>query len=223
MKTLAITILISENYKEILMSELVDLGFHGFEELESKVVSYIASHELKPFKIELIKSLLKKYPGNNCIISEQEIDDKNWNESWEATIKPQVIGKFVVIPTWSGEPVPDDKIPLFIDPKMSFGTGYHATTRLMLKALPEIINRNDSVLDVGTGTGILCITAIKLGAGDATGLDIDEWSYKNALENVDLNDVTDSITIKHGSVGGRYSKAPVAKWEAIAFRTIAKG
>lgn len=200
MKTLSITIQIDKKFSEILVSELGEMGFHGFEEKNGILVSYIGAHKFKPFHREKIETLLKKYPGDNYIISEKKITAKNWNKSWEAGIGPLEIGDFVVTPTWSQETVSEHKIHLLIDPKMSFGTGYHATTRLMLKALPVVISYGDRVLDVGTGTGILSIASVKLGAKEATGIDIDEWSYQNALENIELNKVSRQVSIKHGSI-----------------------
>jgi len=200
MRILSITIHVTENYKEILISELADIGFHGFEEISENLVAYIGLQKFKPEIQQEIENLLKKYPGENYIFSKKEITGENWNKAWETCIQPQVIGDFIITPTWEEEPAEEDKITILIDPKMSFGTGYHATTRLMLKALSGIVTQGDKVLDVGTGTGILCIAAIKLGADTATGVDIDEWSYQNALENIGLNGVADQITIKHGSI-----------------------
>jgi ribosomal protein L11 methyltransferase len=93
----------------------------------------------------------------------------------------------------------DDHIELIIDPKMAFGTGYHATTRLLLEWLPEVISLNDTVLDAGTGTGILALGALKLGAASAFGFDIDEWSEDNARENMILNQI-ENLEVKLGSV-----------------------
>jgi ribosomal protein L11 methyltransferase len=82
---------------------------------------------------------------------------------------------------------------------MSFGTGYHETTRLMLLALPDIIQKDDRIIDAGTGTGILSIAGIKLGAREALAFDIDEWSITNAKENILLNGVADAVMVKKGS------------------------
>ncbi|HBQ58115.1 MAG TPA: 50S ribosomal protein L11 methyltransferase, partial [Balneolaceae bacterium] len=104
-----------------------------------------------------------------------------------------------VHPTWSASPDDiGDKIELMIDPKMAFGTGYHATTRVMLEWLPEVISENEEVLDAGTGTGILAIAALKSGARSAFGFDVDEWSETNAYENILLNQV-ENFEVKLGS------------------------
>jgi ribosomal protein L11 methyltransferase len=106
----------------------------------------------------------------------------------------------VITPSWHPyEAAPGEQV-LTIDPKMSFGTGYHESTRLILRLLEQNIRRGDSVLDMGTGTGVLAIAAVKLGAAQATGVDVDEWSYDNACENARLNHVEDRITILHGDI-----------------------
>ena len=83
---------------------------------------------------------------------------------------------------------------------MSFGTGYHETTRLALKLLEKYVRKGMRVLDVGTGTGILAIASVKLGAGSAVGLDVDDWAYHNALENVMRNNVADTVRVVHGEL-----------------------
>ncbi len=143
--------------------------------------------------------LLAGFPGNCFIESEEIVADQNWNEQWEETISAQTIGRFYVKPTWDNSTVPPDKILLEIDPKMSFGTGYHETTRLMLRFLPDVLEEGDHVIDAGTGTGILSIAAIKLGAKSAFAFDIDEWSINNTLENIILNGVSKKITVREGS------------------------
>jgi ribosomal protein L11 methyltransferase len=129
------------------------------------------------------------------------IEDQNWNEAWEATIRPiRVTDRIVIAPTWHPhDPRPGD-IVLTIDPKMSFGTGYHETTRLMLRLLERHVRPGDSVLDVGTGTGVLAIAALKLGAASAIGVDNDEWSFENARENGALNGVASRFTARLGEL-----------------------
>lgn len=181
------------------MAELFDMGFNGFEQETGQIVAYIAKEKMGVGDREHIEQLLAGFPGNGFIASEEIVKDQNWNQQWEATIQGQEIGRFFVKPTWDTSATPDDKILLEIDPKMSFGTGYHETTRLILQLLPEIIQPGDTLVDAGTGTGILSIAAIKLGAGHALAFDIDEWSVKNTAENILLNEVSEAITIRQGS------------------------
>lgn len=199
MKYIKLVIEVSDEYQESLIAELFDMGFDSFEQREDQIITYITKENFGITDRERIDTLLAAYPGDGFISSEEVVADQNWNEQWEETIQPQTVGQFFIKPTWSDEPIPDDKILLEIDPKMSFGTGYHETTRLMLKILNDVINKGDKVVDAGTGTGILSIAAIKLGAKYVLAFDIDEWSISNTEENILLNEVSDFITVKQGS------------------------
>ncbi len=199
MKYIKLVIGVADEYQETLIAELFDMDFDGFEQQEERIITYIKKENFGISDRERIDQLLAAYPGDGFIESEEVVADQNWNEQWEQTIQPQTIDRFFVKPTWSKESVPEDKILLEIDPKMSFGTGYHETTRLMLQLLPRVLQKDDIVVDAGTGTGILAIAAIKLGAKQVHAFDIDEWSYRNTQENILLNDVADVITVKQGS------------------------
>jgi ribosomal protein L11 methyltransferase len=129
------------------------------------------------------------------------VEEKNWNEAWEATIRPiQVTERIVIAPTWHPHTARPGEIVLTIDPKMSFGTGYHETTRLMLRLMEKHLSPGDTVLDVGTGTGVLAIAALKLGAARAIGVDNDEWSFSNARENSSLNGVDHLFSARLGEL-----------------------
>ncbi|MDZ7660165.1 50S ribosomal protein L11 methyltransferase [Fodinibius sp.] len=199
MKYLKLIIQIADKYQEPLIAELFDMGFDGFEQRDNQVITYIQKELFGISDRERIDTLLAAYPGDGFIETEEVVADQNWNQQWEETIRAQTVGDFFIKPTWSQEAVPQDKILLEIDPKMSFGTGYHETTRLMLKLLPDVITKNDFVIDAGTGTGILSIAAIKLGARHVFAFDIDEWSISNTKENILLNDVEKNIDIEKGS------------------------
>ncbi|MDR9416339.1 MAG: 50S ribosomal protein L11 methyltransferase [Gracilimonas sp.] len=188
-----------DDFHELLIAELVDLDFEGFEQLDDLLIATIPTNRFDDTKREEIEQKLMAFGGKSSILSEKVITPKNWNQEWERTIQPQTIGKFYVHPTWSASPDDtQDKIELMIDPKMAFGTGYHATTRVMLEWLPEVISEGDDILDAGTGTGILAIAALKLGAKSAFGFDVDEWSETNAKENILLNQV-ENFEVKLGS------------------------
>lgn len=189
----------ADEYHEPLIAELSEMGFDGFEQRDNQIITYIKKEDLAIGDREHIEQLLAAFPGDCFIEKEELVSDQNWNEQWEQTVGAREIGRFFVKPTWASDPVPGDKILLEIDPKMSFGTGYHETTRLILKLLPRVVRRDDTVIDAGTGTGILSIAAIKLGASHALAFDIDEWSIKNARENILLNGVNTNITLKKGS------------------------
>lgn len=192
-----ISISLKDDLHELLIAELFDLDFEGFEQTDNHIIATTPASRFDDFKREEIERIVFEMGGE--IESEQIVEPQNWNETWEQSIQPQTIGRFYVHPTWAiYDTLPEGKTELIIDPKMAFGTGYHATTRLMLEHMPEVINPGDDVLDAGTGTGILGIAAIKLGAQSAFGFDIDEWSETNARENMLFNNVH-NFEVKLGS------------------------
>lgn len=190
---------LKDDFHELLIAELFDLDFEGFEQEDDVLIATIPANRFDDTKREEIQKMLMGFGEDAKVLSEKIISPQNWNEEWERTIHPQTIGMFYVHPTWSSVSTGNtDKIDLMIDPKLAFGTGYHATTRLILEWLPEIIKKGDRVLDAGTGTGILAIAALKLGAHSAFGFDIDEWSETNAKENILLNKA-ENFEVKLGS------------------------
>lgn len=190
---------IDDKYQEHFIAELMDLDFYGFEQEDNKLIAYVEEPRYNDSNRELIEQLIAIFPGAS--FSEQEdIEEQNWNANWEKTIQPQRIGSFLVKPTWSNEELRSGEILLEIDPKMAFGTGYHATTRLILREVDKLDFKNKSVLDAGTGTGILAIAAAKKGAVKVVGFDIDPWSDVNANENRLLNGVSDFVEIRIGGM-----------------------
>jgi ribosomal protein L11 methyltransferase len=155
---------------------------------------------------ECLATLSALFPS--IIVEEETLKLENWNDDWERSIQPlRVSDRFIVAPSWSHVEAHENEIVLVIDPKMSFGTGYHATTRLMLRMLETLDLTGTLVLDVGTGTGILAIAAMKLGAQKAVGVDTDEWSVDNATENLGRNEPTCEVVFLYGSmeqVSGTY-------------------
>jgi len=199
MKYIRLELQVDESFHEELIAELMDMDFYGFEQLDDKLIAYVEASRYNDSNREFIEQMLLSFPGAS-FNEINEIDEQNWNEEWEQTIQPQRIGKFLVKPTWSHEQAASEEILLEIDPKMSFGTGYHATTRLMLRQLGKLDVNGKKVMDAGTGTGILAIAAIKLGAKHAVGFDTDPWSQENAFENVLINNVSDSIVVRIGGI-----------------------
>ncbi len=141
-----------------------------------------------------------------------EIDPQNWNATWEASIQPISVPPFLIRPSWY-EPDASEQglIDLLIDPKMSFGTGYHETTRLMLGAIAELSTPGQHVLDAGSGTGILAIAACKIGAEKVVAFDFDEWCAINARENFEQNGCADQVTWYTGEM----SCVPADKFDLI--------
>lgn len=146
-----------------------------------------------------VERLAALSPEHPILISEMK--QENWNREWEESITPiRVSDRFIIAPSWHPVEATAGCTVLTIDPKMSFGTGYHQTTRLMMRLLEHGITGGERVLDVGTGTGVLAIAAVVLGAADAVGVDIDEWSKENAEENIARNGVEGRVAVYHGSV-----------------------
>jgi ribosomal protein L11 methyltransferase len=185
-------------YQEVFIAALEEVDYEGFQQEEDELTAYFLKERFGLHDREHINRLLAAYPGNNYVLSEEIVADQNWNQQWEQTIQPQTIGHFLVKPTWSRVEAKPHQIKLEIDPKMAFGTGYHSTTRLMLEQLPDVVTKGCSVLDAGTGSGILSIAAAKLGAEKVTAFDNDEWCVTSARENKYLNDVSDKIKILKG-------------------------
>ena len=134
--------------------------------------------------------------------SYKEIADQNWMEAWKQHYKPILIGeRLVIVPAWMESPEPD-RIPIKIDPGMAFGTGTHPTTQLCLELMEKEFTPHPPgrVIDVGCGSGILSIAALKLGAESALGVDIDAGSIDNARENADNNSIGEELVMGVGSV-----------------------
>ena len=193
----------SRTQAESLLPSLVELGCVGFQETETHLIGYVelpaSDHEAARLK-EAFRDLLRQVSVNAEVVFE-ELADRNWNEEWEKTVCPIEVGdRIAIAPSWSDYRNDSGRIVLTIDPKMSFGTGYHETTRLMLLLIEKYVRAGMTVLDVGTGTGVLALAAVKLGAARAFGTDIDEWAVENAAENVRLNREEGRVTILSGSI-----------------------
>lgn len=196
---LEIDILIEASFQDILISDLLDLEFDGFQQYEDHILAYIPASRYTESVRTSIEQWIASHTFECHYRGERRYEPQNWNEEWEKTIQPMTIGTFFVRPTWTPVPTPDEQVLIIIDPKMAFGTGYHETTRSILRMLPRTISAGNTVLDVGTGTGILAIAAIKLGAQHVFGFDVDEWSYDNARENAEINGVLEQFEVKEGS------------------------
>jgi ribosomal protein L11 methyltransferase len=206
----------SEELVDQLVALFSQVGFEGFWEEGPLLRCYINQERWTPGMTEEIHSMVNRMARSNSTtlpaISVRSIVDRNWNEEWEKTIKPiHVTDRIVITPTWHQYDPRPNEIVLIIDPKMSFGTGYHETTRVALRLMEKYITPGTHLLDVGTGTGVLAIAGIRLGAISAIGVDIDEWSYSNALENLEHNAVQHRIKMFRGDI----SSAPAGLFGMI--------
>lgn len=179
------TLDVTFEFGEILVAELAELGFDTFLETDNGVQAYI-TEEL--FDQQAFKMLMEEYAAKTALFyTLKTIEKQNWNAEWEQSFEPIKIEDKILVRAHFHAPEDGFEHEIVITPKMSFGTGHHETTSQMMQLQLDIDHRNQKVLDVGTGTGILAILAEKMGATEVRAFDIDEWSVENTQENIHLN------------------------------------
>jgi ribosomal protein L11 methyltransferase len=184
-------------FSEILMAEIAEVGFDTFMENEKGFEAYVEQHNFDKQKLQEIK---EKYSSFTPIVFYQDrIEKKNWNEEWEKSYEPIIVDDRCLIRAGFHVPEKQYEHEIIITPKMSFGTGHHQTTYLMVKSQLEIDHQNKVVMDAGCGTAILSIMASKLGAAKVDAFDIDEWSVVNGNENAEVNACA-NISIRQGKI-----------------------
>ncbi len=185
---------------EILIAKLISIGFENFWEDKTFLKCYLEKNDWNEiFQIEFFE-LLNEFKIEKSKVKILELENKNWNDIWENSIEPiQITENIIVKPSWKNLSI-KNKIEIIIDPKMSFGTGHHETTRLIAKLIEKFLQKENSILDIGTGSGILSIVAVKLGAKRCVAIDNDEWSIQNANENVEKNFVENKVQISLGTI-----------------------
>ena len=209
---LAISLLIPKKAGEAISNFLMEWGATGIEEVdENSTWEWLKTYFLQDGKEREVLRALHQYlesleridPEISRIqIETTSIPEQDWGENWKRFFKPIRVGsQFVVKPPWSKTSLKKGEIPIIINPGMAFGIGTHSTTKLCMEALEERLQKKGvSVLDVGTGSGILSIAAARLGAGEVWGLDIDGLAVETARENVSRNHVSDIVRIKKGRI-----------------------
>lgn len=198
MKTDFISVSVSapETLREPVLALLAEIGYSAFEDTDTGLVAYVEAHL---FDEDQLYTTLGIFPPEGIRVNIDHIPSHNWNEVWESNYPSVAIGDFCqIIPSFR-EPEPGFAHTIVLDPKMSFGTGHHETTRLVLRLMEKISFQGKRVLDMGCGTGVLGILAAKLGAETILGIDIDAWSYENATENTQINAIS-GMTILEGDV-----------------------
>ncbi|GEN84639.1 ribosomal protein L11 methyltransferase [Sporosarcina luteola] len=136
------------------------------------------------------------------LVSTNEVDEEDWATAWKKYYHPvKISSRFTIVPTWETyEPVDSDELIIELDPGMAFGTGTHPTTVMCLQALEKYVEKGNTVIDVGTGSGVLSIGAALLGASHVHALDLDEVAVKAAQENIELNKVQNVVEVTHGNL-----------------------
>lgn len=186
-----------ESFREILIAELAEIGFDSFLETETGFDAYLPEES---FSEEAFEKIIKKYQSETPIsFSKSKMPKVNWNEEWEKNYDPIIVEDQVYVRASFHPDRPEFPYQILINPKMSFGTGHHATTYLMILSQLEIEHRGKRVIDIGSGTGILAIMAHFLGAAEIEAFDIDEWCVENGNENFQLNGM-DGIKMGFGTV-----------------------
>ncbi len=199
MNHIELKVIVNQNFTDILMAELGNIGYETFTEEIFGLNAYIL---VKDFDEEAIKELADRYKSQTDFQYEfTELEKQNWNDEWERNFQPiTVLEKGIRVRASFHEYDASFQYDIIINPKMSFGTGHHETTSMMLELqLTSIDHANKKILDVGSGTGILAILASKLGASKVDGLDIEEWAVENALENVGINNCS-NVSMRLGTI-----------------------
>jgi ribosomal protein L11 methyltransferase len=183
--------------REVLLVELAERGFESFVETENGIKAYIQENEFNDsLLVDLAVEAMENQEVSFC---KTLIEDQNWNAEWEKNFDPIIVDDKCLIRAPFHNDLPSYPYEIIIEPKMSFGTGHHATTHLVVAAMMNFDFAGKVVLDMGCGTGILAILAQ---------IDIDQWSYENTIENVDRNGVKNITTILGGAevipVGKQY-------------------
>lgn len=202
MKTIEITFTITpyeEAVADAMIAELGNIGYEGFSYTENGFTAYIPEKNYRPEEIENLEIMKYFSELYNITKSVNGIEDRDWNKVWEENFTPITVDNRILVRAGFHPTIPGIEYEIIIEPKMSFGTGHHATTALMLRTILKLTGdiHNKRVLDMGCGTGILSIMASKVGALEVIGIDIDEWAYNNAMENINSNHA-ENITIKIG-------------------------
>ena len=205
MDYIQVSITCLEEYREILIAELAAVGFDSFLETDSGLEAYVPQDLFARASFNEVIATYRE-PAALTVV-EGILPKVNWNEEWEKNYDPIEVDQLVYVRASFHAPQPGFRYEIVINPKMSFGTGHHATTFQLLSMQGKIDHQDKRVLDVGSGTGILAIMAHLLGAKQVEAFDIDSWCVDNGNENFDLNGVSTRMglgTIREVNPQGPY-------------------
>ena len=192
-----LVVICNSDFTEMLIAELAEAGFDSFMETENGFEAFV---EGEKFDREELQSIQEKYsPVTTFTFSFDKIQKQNWNEEWEKNYQPINVENRCLIRAEFHKPDKKFQYEIIITPKMSFGTGHHQTTYLMIKNQMDIDHLKKRVMDAGCGTAILSVMASKLGAAEVQAFDIDEWSVINGQENIEIN-ACKNIHLQQGKI-----------------------
>lgn len=194
MNYIEISFVTSQDFAEILMAELSEIGFETFTEESDGLKAYV---QVDQFNEGDFNEILERYQSVfEFTHSQQIIEKQNWNARWESNYAPIQVANQVQVRASFHFPNESYKYDIVINPKMSFGTGHHDTTSMMMAFQLEVDHSQKSVLDIGCGTGILAILGEKLGANVVRGFDIEEWAAQNSIENASINNCKNAVFVQ---------------------------
>jgi ribosomal protein L11 methyltransferase len=186
---------VSADESEMLIASLSENNFYAFEQENNLLNAYVNEEDFDEQK-------LKEILPPDTFYTKNIIQEENWNEQWERGIEPVIVNEFAAIRPAFSKPINNVKFELVITPKMSFGTGHHATTFLMVELMETLNFKNKSVIDFGTGTAVLAILAEKCGASKIIAVDYDQWSIENAKENIEANNCNNILLKQQDNLSG---------------------
>ena len=181
----------NENLKDMFMELLGEIGFDSFMDTDEGFEAYCQEPALDENELNDIMQM--EQFANVKLLKKELIPDQDWNATWEASYEPVIINEFCRIRAPFHKVEGSYKYDLIIEPKMSFGTAHHETTSQIIELMLQSDFTGLNLLDMGSGTGVLAILAKKLGSATTVAIDNDEWAYRNALDNIRLNDENDII------------------------------
>ncbi|AHN22548.1 50S ribosomal protein L11 methyltransferase [Lysinibacillus sphaericus] len=193
--------------REDQYGEIYALNEDDFPKEGVIVKAYLSESSFLNETVEEIKAAITNLTKFNIDIGENvvsivEVNEEDWATAWKQYYHPVKISeRFTIVPTWEDySPVSTDELIIELDPGMAFGTGTHPTTVMCLQGLEKVVKEGDTVVDIGTGSGVLSIGAAMLGAKSVHALDLDEVAVRSAKENVALNKVSDTVQVFHGNL-----------------------
>lgn len=205
-KWLEIKVPVNTEVEDTISNYLFENGSVGCYTSEDILFTYFKKSDWNCVKFQKFKNYLKELSDLGFYVNAQnikinELEDQDWNVRWKESLKPIfVLPDLIIKPTWSHFTPPKNVLVIEINPQMAFGSGYHDTTQLMLKLMKSFIHPEQRILDIGTGSGILAITAVKLNASKVFACDIDPVAVSTAKMNVSINAVSQNIYLFTGTI-----------------------
>lgn len=212
----------SEDATDLLAAFLADEGYESFVPDEKGLTAYVPA---SAWSKDAVNNVIRDFPMDTTIhVKEVLVEGRDWNAEWEKNyFQPIVVGDECVIHSTFHHDIPKAKYDIIIDPKMAFGTGHHATTAQVIESILAIDMRGRTVIDMGTGTAILSILAAMRGAELVTAIEIDGFAYTNAIENVDINGVSNVVKLINGDASALAEVEPADIFLANINRNVILG